>query len=171
MCQISPSMKGCSLKAGHPSACKGRVRTRKQCLTQCQTPPDSGKSHFRKAWNGPKTSLPPGPSEEKRKLYSFSGITPVTADISRNSILNLKSKPWDRKPVWGKSVMIAHKILQVPREEWRPARLHRSIPVPSHLPSHMFRPSEPRKSITHATSPASVPDFASLIICLIDPER
>jgi len=100
MCPISPSKKGCSLQAGHPSVCEGRVRTRKQRQTRRKIPPDSGKSCFGKAWNGPKTSPPPEPSEgRERKLYSLGRITPEVADISRNRILNLKSEPQDTKQV------------------------------------------------------------------------
>lgn len=50
--------------------------------------------------------------------------------------------------------------------------MHPGIPLTSHPPFHVFRLSELRKSITHATpqTTCQIYHFANLIIWLIDPK-
>lgn len=104
----------------------------------------------------PKPSHLPVQVKRERKLYSFGWIMPEVADISRNTILNWKSKPWDTKQVWNNSLMIMLNIYfaleylcKHPEGKERLAGSHSSIALLSHPSSCMFRLLPLRKSISH----------------------
>lgn len=128
------------------------------------------KAASEKPWNGPKTSPPPEPSEEReRKLYNLGGIMPEVADISNNSILNGKSKPWDTKQVWSNSVM--QHLASTQRksghgQESTPVFLFQAIhqPMCSGCQSQRnLAPPQPMCQICY--------HFENLIMCLVRPQK